>query len=72
MGALLLLTKDKDARVRLGAIQVALGHGWGRPAQGVELEVAVQVTALEQKIIAPLVIEHSGGGGREVRGPNPV
>ncbi len=46
MGAPLLLTKDKDARVRLGAIQVALGHGWGRPAQGVELEVAVQVTAL--------------------------
>ncbi len=46
VGALLLLAKDKDPRVRLGAIQAALDRGWGRPAQGVELEVVVQVTAL--------------------------
>ena len=30
--ALLALTKSKDERVRLAAIQVALDRGWGRPA----------------------------------------
>ena len=33
--ALLALTKDKDPRVRLGAIQAALDRGWGRPAQAI-------------------------------------
>ena len=35
--ALLALTKDKDPRVRLGAIQAALDRGWGRPAQAVQV-----------------------------------
>ena len=30
--ALLALTKSKDERVRLAAIQAALDRGWGRPA----------------------------------------
>ena len=29
------LTKDKDPRVRLGAVQAAFDRGWGRPAQAV-------------------------------------
>ncbi len=33
--ALLTLTKEKDPRVRLGAVQAALDRGWGRPAQAV-------------------------------------
>ncbi len=31
--ALLVLTKDEDPRVRLGAITAAMDRGWGRPAQ---------------------------------------
>ena len=59
--ALLALTKSDDERVRLGAIQAALDRGWGRPAQGVNLGVEVQVAAIERKIIGPEVIEHEGG-----------
>ena len=33
--ALLALTKDKDPRVRLGAINACLDRGWGRPALAV-------------------------------------
>ena len=33
--ALLALTKDKDPRVRLGAINACLDRGWGRPAQAI-------------------------------------
>ncbi len=56
--ALLALTKSDDERVRLGAIQVALDRGWGKPAQTVDLGVAVQITQIERRIIDPLVIEH--------------
>ena len=35
VGALLALTKDKDPRVRLGAVQAALDRGWGRPIQAI-------------------------------------
>ncbi len=58
MRALLALTKSDDERVRLGAIQAALDRGWGKPAQTVDLGVAVQITQIERRIIDPLVIEH--------------
>ncbi len=61
VGALLLLTKDKDARVRLGAIQAALDRGWGRPAQAVDIGVAVQITSIERTIVDPKLIDHEGG-----------
>ena len=61
VGALLLLTKDKDARVRLAAIQAALDRGWGRPIQGVDLGVQVEITRIERIIIDPKVIEHVTG-----------
>ena len=56
--ALLALTKSDDERVRLGAIQAALDRGWGRPTQGVDVGVAVEITAIERTIIDPRVIEH--------------
>ena len=51
--ALLALTRSEDERVRLGAIQAALDRGWGKPTQGVDLDVAVTVTAIEWTIIDP-------------------
>jgi len=39
--ALLALTKDKDPRVRLGAIQAALDRGWGKATQQIEAELSV-------------------------------
>ena len=56
--ALLKRTKGDGGRVRLGAIQAALDRGWGKPAQTVALGVEVQITAIERRIIDPLVIEH--------------
>ncbi len=38
---LLKLTKDKDPRVRLGAIQTALDRGYGKAVQHVEAEISV-------------------------------
>ncbi len=38
MGALLQLTKSKDERVRLGALQTALDRGYGK---AVEAEISV-------------------------------
>ena len=34
---IMALTRDKDPRVRLGAVQAAFDRGWGKPAQSVEL-----------------------------------
>ncbi len=50
--ALLALTKDKDPRVRLSAIQAALDRGWGRPAQAVAVNVGgdTSVAALMERI----------------------
>ncbi len=39
--ALLALTKSKDERVRLGAIQAALDRGWGKAVQHTEAEISV-------------------------------
>ncbi len=38
---LLKLTKSKDERVRLGAIQTALDRGWGKAVQHTEAEISV-------------------------------
>ncbi len=39
--ALLKLTKSKDERVRLGAIQTALDRGFGKAVQTIEAELSV-------------------------------
>ncbi len=39
--ALIKLTKSKDERVRLGAIQTAMDRGFGKPVQHIEAEVSV-------------------------------
>ena len=43
--ALLKLTKSKDERVRLGAIQAALDRGWGKAVQSMELDVTVPISS---------------------------
>ncbi len=53
VNGLLALTKSDDERVRLGAIQAALDRGWGRPAQSIDLGVAVPITVIERTIIDP-------------------
>ncbi len=63
--ALLALTKSDDERVRLGAIKECLDRGWGKPAQSVSLDVAVQVTKIEHQIVDMPVIEHMGGGAED-------
>ena len=35
--ALIALTKSKDERIRLGAVQACLDRGWGKAAQAVEV-----------------------------------
>ena len=57
--ALLALTRSEDERVQLGAIQAALDRGWGKPTQGVDLDVAVTVTAIERTIIDPAKVIES-------------
>ncbi len=39
--ALIELTKDKDPRVRLGALQTALDRGYGKAVQHIEAELSV-------------------------------
>ena len=39
--AIMRLTRSKDERVRLGALQTALDRGFGKPTQHVEAQVSV-------------------------------
>ena len=50
---LLALTKSKDERVRLGAIQAALDRGWGKAVQAMEIDMPVPITRIERHIVAP-------------------
>ncbi len=55
--ALLKLTKSKDERVRLGALQVALDRGYGKAVQHLEAEVSVYDSlslAEQQALLAAL------------------
>jgi len=56
--ALLKLTKDEDARVRLGAINACLDRGWGKPAQFQEIvgKVEHEVTDLSNTEISRLIL----------------
>ncbi len=57
MGALLKLTKDKDPRVRLGAIQTAMDRGFGKAVQHIEAELSVYDSlglAEQQALLAAL------------------
>ena len=56
--ALLALVRSDDERVRLGAIKECLDRGWGKPAQTVDLGVAVQITAIRRTIVDPLMVQH--------------
>ncbi len=54
---LLRLCKDKDPRVRLGAIQAALDRGYGKAVQVIEAEVSVYDSlglAEQQALLAAL------------------
>ena len=51
--ALLKLTKSKDERVRLGAIQAAFDRGWGKAIQAMEIDMPVPITRIERHIVAP-------------------
>ena len=50
---LLKLTKSKDERVRLGAIQAAFDRGWGKAVQAMEIDVSEPVTRIERHIVLP-------------------
>lgn len=50
---LMKLTKSKDERVRLGAIQAAFDRGWGKAVQSMEIDMPVAITSIERRIIAP-------------------
>ncbi len=55
--ALIELTKSKDERVRLGALQVAFDRGFGKAVQHLEAEVSVYDSlslAEQQALIAAL------------------
>ncbi len=55
--ALLKLTKSKDERVRLGAIQTAMDRGFGKAVQHLEAEVSVYDSlslAEQQALLAAL------------------
>lgn len=51
--ALLKLTKSKDERVRLGAIQAAFDRGWGKAVQAMEIDMPVPITRIERHIVVP-------------------
>ena len=54
---LIALTKSKDERVRLGAIQAALDRGWGKAVQAMELDVELPITKIVRQIVGPQIIE---------------
>ncbi len=57
MGALLKLTKSKDERVRLGALQVAFDRGFGKAVQHTEADISVYDSlslAEQQALLAAL------------------
>ena len=63
-------TSTSDA-ARVAAWNALLDRGHGKPIQGVDLGVQVEITAIERTIIDPRVIEHDGGGVK-TEGPDPV
>ena len=64
VSAIMKLTKSKDERVRLGALQTALDRGFGKPTQHLEAQVSVYDSlGLEeqQALLAALEEIHEDG-----------
>ena len=58
ISALLVLAREGDnENIRLAAWKELLDRGYGKPAQSVEIGVAVEVTKIERIIVDPLLIE---------------
>ncbi len=56
---LIELTKSKDERVRLGAIQAALDRGWGKPTRAIEAEIGIYDSlglAEQQALLSVLIL----------------